>query len=173
MRRLLSRLFPGLPSATPSAAPGRPAGGLGPPAPLRTPGAPPLALGDRREAFTGTGDWWDLRRELTVALDREFGLVALASQEVTGPTDARVEALAERTDRLLLGCTTGWSYGPLDLDTLHHKVPASHYSRVGEVMVQMYAPLVLKRIEALLSGFSSPSSPGVNGPSPRSSPTPT
>ena len=122
--------------------------------------------------FPDTGDRWCIRSALTVGLDREFATIGLASQEIKSVSDPAVLVLAERTDRLLLACTTEWSYGPIDLDTLHNQVPASHYNEVGRQMVARYTPLVLERIENLLNVSSSPSNPAANGPSPTSSPTP-
>jgi len=126
-----------------------------------------------RLSFPDTGDWWEIRLVLNVALDREYALIALQSQELTGPSDPRVLTLSERTHALLLKCTTGWSYGPVDEATLDNEIPANHYNEVGKRMVTLYSPLVLARIEMLLSASSLPSSQEADGRSPTSSAMPT
>ncbi len=119
-----------------------------------------------------TGDFWEIRCSLSVALDREFTEVALRSQETLkeGFADTGLVAeLARRMDALVLKCTTDWSYGELTAEVLHNEVPAEHYQTVGARMAELFTPLVLKRVEALLSASSSLSSPEASSPSPTSS----
>lgn len=122
-----------------------------------------------------TGDWWEIRAFLTVALDRDFAQIAAESQRLTGPeVDAAFLAnLAKMTDALVLRCTTSWSYGEVSEQVLHSEVPAHHYEQVTNRMLELYSPLVLRRIENLLSDSSSPSRAAESSPSPTSSSTAT
>lgn len=123
-----------------------------------------------------TGDWWDIRSVLSVGLDREFSDIALKTQLLLKPDVGNPEMvadLAQRMDALVLKCTTGWSYGEINEATLHNEVPAPHYQIAGDRMVKLYAPLLLKNIEMLLSASSLPSSQEADGRSPTSSATPT
>lgn len=119
-----------------------------------------------RLTFADTGDWWEIRTTLTVALDREFSDIALQSQsllQLSDPSNTSsevVKSLAARMDQLMLKCTAAWSYGAVIEAILHNSIPVHHYQQVGDRMVSLYSPLMLKRLETLLNASSSLLNPG-------------
>ena len=102
-----------------------------------------------------SGDWWEFRSSLSVGLDREFASISMGTQSILDSNSDALAHLAARMDIFVLNCTVSWSYGEVTESTLHSEIPAEHYQNVGDLMVARYSPLVLYRIETLLSAYSS------------------
>ena len=122
--------------------------------------------------FEDTGDWWETLEFLTVGLEREYTRIAMAAHSaVQTGDDSKFLELTGAVDSVVLKCTTDWSYGPIDLDTLHNLVPAHHYSQIVDALSVRYLPLVRKNIENSQSVYSSLSKPESQSPANSSLPT--
>lgn len=106
--------------------------------------------------FEDTGDWWTTIEFLTVGLEREYTRIAMAAHNaVQSSDDATFQDLAGAVDRVVLKSTMEWSYGPMNVDTLHNIVPSHHYHQIVDALSVRFIPLVRQNIENSLSLYSS------------------
>jgi len=107
-----------------------------------------------------SGDWWEIRGFLPVALEREFvqhtmdAQVTLTQEYLDDPDPSIIIDLAKRMDVLVVQSTVGWSYGPVDMDTFYNKVPGYHYADVAKRIGDLYSPLIVKSIERGLENYT-------------------
>lgn len=109
--------------------------------------------------FADTGDFWEFRSFLTVAMEREWLKFSVDTRETFQNNDpALLDSLARRMDALAVGATVAWSYGPVTLETFYN-IPAHHYAQVASRLGDLYSPLVVTAIERGLNVCSSLLSP--------------
>ena len=115
--------------------------------------------------FEDTGDWWTTLEFLTVGLEREYSRIALtAHSALQSGDDSKFLELTGAVDNVILKSTVEWSYGTVDIDTLHDTVPAHHYNQIVDALSVRYLPLVRKNIENSQSIYSSLSSQANQSP---------
>jgi len=102
-----------------------------------------------------SGDWWEIRGFLSVALEREFVQHAVDAQETfTNDDPELIVNLAKRMDDMVVKSTVAWSYGPVSLEILYSEVPGYHYADVAKRIGDLYSPLVVQSIERGLESYS-------------------
>ena len=115
-----------------------------------------MAIGERID-FQDTGDWWEIRKFITVGIEREYRRIAIDSQSLDEHPE-KIGELSQAVDHMVLASTLSWSYGDLTIDILHSEVPAHHYGQVTERMMSLYLPLLLSNLERLVNNYQLASS---------------
>jgi len=102
-----------------------------------------------------SGDWWEIRGFLSVALEREFVQHAVDAQETFTDEDPElIIKLAKRMDEMVVKSTIDWSYGPVNMDTFYNEVPGYQYADVAKRIGDLYSPLIVKNIERGLETYT-------------------
>lgn len=127
-----------------------------------------MNLAVERIEFLDTDDWWEFRTFLSVRLERQYR--ELAQQIVDSDEPQTPGEFVCAVDALVVAVTTGWSYGPLDVDTLLNVVPSHHYSQVAMRMADLYNPKVIENIKRLQQSFLLHSSNGDQSHQPSTTP---
>ena len=100
--------------------------------------------------FEDTGDWWEIKRYLTVGIEREYREIIVDAQAI-GDDTAKLHKVASAVDQMVVNSTVAWSYGSITLATLLAEIPSHHYDQIIERVHELYSPKVIEDLKRIVN----------------------